>query len=102
MILTLDSLSADHPYPVGRAVKLGNLGVGFYELPRTDSSGVFPFHTQSDPGDQITFEELDFGKCEVRGSLRATLFYPNDPTRYPIQGVFWGRMLNNSVTPGPC
>jgi hypothetical protein len=102
VLLTLDSVSATHPYPLGRPRPLPYLGVGFYELPRTDSSGVFPFHTAGDSADRITFEALDFVKCEVRGTLHATLFFPDDPTPYPVEGAFWGRMVNNSLEPGPC
>ena len=102
VILTLDSVSPTHPYPLGQPLPLPNLGVGFYVLPRTDSSGVYPFHTAGDSADRITFTELDFVKCEVRGTLQATLFFPDDPTRYPVRGAFWGGIVNNSLEPGPC
>ncbi len=102
VVLTLDSISPTRFPTLGQPLPLRFLGVGFYVLPRTDSSGVYPFHTASDSADRITIDELDFVSCEVRGTLQATLFYPNDPTRYPVTGAFWGGIVNNSTEPGPC
>jgi hypothetical protein len=102
LLLTLDSLPSTPPYPLNRHLPIQTLSVVFYETPGSDSSPVYPFDAQHQATDLLTIEALDFTRCEVRGRFQATLFYPGDPTPYPVTGAFWGRMVWNASPPGPC
>jgi hypothetical protein len=102
LLSVIDSVPSDGSYRVAVPHHLSYLGVTFYQTPGSDSSLVFPFTTAPSASDQVTLDLLDFSTCQVRGTLQATLYYPNDPTAYPVRAVFWGRMLWNAVIPGPC